>query len=134
MSYGALKSWADVQNLLTQNAGSISSSPHGAFWQSLSYDDFVNGCVPDPNGLSGGPPCVLNPNQTPPPAGTPVQILIKGNSKESNIILALRGMTPFDQADNPDDPFPQMPAGGSTPWTNDQIDQLAAWIDAGCPE
>ena len=130
MSNGPLTNWKEVQAFLQANSGSITSSPHGAFWNTLTYDQFVNhsannpdlGCVPDPRGVAGGPPCVKDAN------GNPVQILIKGNSKDSNIILALKGLPPFDCSF-----FPQMPDGGPY-WTTDMVNQLAAWIDAGCPE
>lgn len=127
MATGKLKSWQDVQSFLTANGGQAGSAPHKAFWTTLTYDQFVNGNVPDFSGQYGGPPSITNP--PPPPRGNPpVKILVKGDSKKSNIILALSGLPPFDGS-----VFPQMPAGG--PYlTQDQIDQLAGWIDAGCPE
>ncbi len=91
----------------TEEADSENQSPHGAFWNTLSYSDFVNGDVPN--------------------VGVP--ILIKKDSKNSNIILALRGQPPFDGSQ-----FPQMPADGPPYLTSDQIDPIAAWIDAGCPQ
>lgn len=122
MSNGKVNNWADVQSLLTSNEGSIAGAPHGEFWVNLTYAQFVDGCVPDPAGVAGGPPCVTDAS------GNPVQILIKGNSKQSNIILALSGLPPFDGS-----VFKQMP-DGSPPFAPDQIAALAAWIDAGCPE
>jgi hypothetical protein len=122
MSNGPLTNWKEVQAFLQANSGTITGSPHGAFWNTLTYDQFVNHCVPDPNGVAGGPPCVTDAS------GKPVQILIKGNSKDSNIILALKGLPPFDGSF-----FNQMPDGGPY-WTTDMVDPLAAWIDAGCPE
>ena len=124
MSNEKVNNWGDVQALLSSNEGNIANAPHHAFWISLTYEQFVNGCVPDPNGIAGGPPCVTDEH------GNPVQILTKGNSKTSNIILALSGLPPFD---GPPDPFKQMP-DGSPPFAPDQIAALAAWIDAGCPE
>jgi hypothetical protein len=128
MANGTLKSWADVQALLTANSGQVSGAPHQAFWDTLTYDQFINHCVPDPNGQAGGPPCVTDQNPPPPPNGRTFQILIKGNSTKSNIILALSGLPPFDGS-----VFQQMPDGGPY-WTQPMIDELAAWIDAGCPK
>jgi len=122
MANGALTSWKDVQAFLSANSGSVSGAPHGAFWNTMTYDQFVTGCVPDPNGEAGGPPCVTDAN------GNNVQILVKGNSQKSMIILALKGLPPFDGSF-----FPQMPKGGPY-WTVDQVNELAAWIDADCPE
>ncbi len=118
---GGITSYAQLQQYLTQiltsnissqtgnteEADSENQSPHGAFWNTLSYSDFVTGNVPN--------------------VGIP--ILIKSNSAKSNIILALRGQAPFDGAE-----FPQMPADGPPYLTEQQIAPIAAWIDAGCPE
>ena len=59
-------------------------------------------------------------------------ILVKGDSAGSNLILALRGQGPLF---NPDDgPFGQMPADGPPFFTEEQIKEIADWIDAGAPE
>jgi hypothetical protein len=113
----ALRAFADVQQLinrvLTQNneIGGVGNSPHGAFWSNLSYDQFVNGNVPN-----------VNP---------PVPILVKGNSAGSNIIMSLNGTGPLF---NPNGTYGQMPANGPPFFTSDQIADIAAWIDAGCPQ
>jgi hypothetical protein len=91
----------------TEQADSQNRAPHGAFWSTLAYNDFVNGNVPN--------------------VGVP--ILIKSNSAGSNLILALRGQAPFDGST-----FPRMPADGPPFLTDAQIAPIAAWIDAGCPE
>jgi len=91
----------------TEQSDSENQSPHGAFWSTLSYNDFVNGEVPN--------------------LGVP--ILVKSNSAKSNLILALGGQPPFDGSE-----FPQMPADGPPFLTDGQIAPIAAWIDAGCPE
>jgi hypothetical protein len=83
------------------------NAPHGAFWATLSYTEFVDGTVPN--------------------IGVP--ILEKGSSKTSNLILALQGLAPFDGSD-----FPRMPADGPPFFTPEQIEPIAVWIDAGCPE
>ena len=91
----------------TEESDSENQSPHGAFWNTLSYDDFVNGDVPN--------------------VGIP--ILVIGNSKQSNIILALTGQPPFDGSQ-----FQQMPADGPPYLTADQVAPIAGWIDAKCPK
>lgn len=113
----ALTSFADVQNLintiLTQNkeGGAVVGPPHGAFWSNLTYQQFTTGNVP---------------GVTP-----PVPILIVGNSAQSNIILALRGVGPL--FDNNTGTYGQMPANGPPYFTAAQIAEIAGWIDSGCP-
>jgi hypothetical protein len=116
-----LTSYADVQKYMTalmtsiisQSSGnsvqsdSQNNAPHGAFWSTLDYNDFVTGDVPN--------------------IGVP--ILVKSSSATSNIILALQGLPPFDGSQ-----FQQMPADGPPFLTAAQIAPLAAWIDAGCPQ
>ena len=87
-------------------------SPHDAFWDNLTYDDLVNGNVPG-----------VDP---------PAKILVVGNSAQSNIILSLRGLGPLFDPKNGS--YGQMPADGPPYFTNQQIDAIAAWIDAGCPK
>jgi hypothetical protein len=118
----ALNSYADVQQfittVLTQNNESAANAPHGAFWSSLSYEQFVNGDVPG----------VTDCN-----TGKPMPILVKGDSKASNIIQALQG-TPGTCFDPTNGAYGQMPANGPPFFTDEQINELAGWIDAGCPE
>jgi hypothetical protein len=118
-----LKSYAEVQafitKVLTDNGeqGGVSVAPHGGFWATLPYQQFVNGSVPG----------VKDPN-----TGQPIQILVKGNSAQSNIILALLGKGPlFDPNTGA---FGQMPSNGPPMFTPDQVAQVAGWIDTGCPE
>jgi hypothetical protein len=118
---GPITSYAQLQERLTQiltdnistQSGSseqddaVNNAPHGAFWTTLSYEEFVNGDAPN--------------------MGVP--ILSKGRSAQSNLILALRGQPPFDGS-----VFSKMPADGPPFLTEEQIAPIAAWIDAGCPE
>jgi hypothetical protein len=116
----ALTSYAEVQTLLNgfmkRNKGKIEFAPHEAFWNAMSYRQFIEGNVPEVNG----------------PAGQPLKILIVGNARESNIIMALRGIkgSIFD---------PEKGAIGRMPpigpfMSEEEIDRLADWIDRGCPE
>jgi hypothetical protein len=128
----ALNSYAEVQkfisDVLTKNISSDTNqpeingmplSPHKAFWD-LPYDQFVNGNVPR----------VLDPK-----TNAPMKILVKGDSAHSNLILSLKGAagTVFDKND-PNAPVGQMPANGPPMFTDPQIQELADWVDKGCPE
>lgn len=127
---GTLNSYGDVQAYLIKTftadiapGGSnveqdaANNAPHGAFWSTMTYQEFVTGNVPG----------VSDPN-----TGGPMPILVSGNSAQSNIIMALRG-TPGSPFDPNSGAFGRMPADGAPFLTDDQIAPLAAWIDAGCP-
>jgi hypothetical protein len=123
MSVVQLNSYAEVQAfitaVLTQNneESGVPNSPHGAFWASLTYDQFVNGNVPG----------VTDPN-----TGQPIPILVVNKASQSNLILALEGQGPlFDPNTGA---FGQMPANGPPFFTSDQIQSIANWINAGCPQ
>src|SRR4051812_10055060 len=121
-----LKSYADVQAFITQiltDNGEISgvgNAPHGAFWNTLSYEDFVNGTVPNVTDQLG------------PPNDKLVPILVKGNSAQSNLILALRGQGLLFDLNGGS--IGQMPGNGPPFFTDEQVGQIAGWIDTGCPE
>lgn len=116
-----LNSWTDVQTFLScvvQNLGSgIASAPHGPFWetdangQPMTYDNFVNGTIPHVS-----------------PA---VPILVSGHPESSNIIMALNGTGPLF---GPTGTYGQMPADGPPFFTTEQVNVLADWIRAECPE
>lgn len=114
----ALKSFAEVQNLITQvltqngEMGGVGNSPHRAFWSDLTYTQFTTGNVPG-----------VNPG---------VPILVVGNSASSNIIQALQGVGPL--FNNNTGTYGQMPANGPPYFTAAQIADIAGWIDAGCPQ
>jgi len=122
MTITPLNSFAAVQQfisqILSQNGeqGGVPVSPHKAFWKTMTYDQFVNGNVP---GVSD------------PETAKPVPVLIKGNSAQSNLILALRGLGSMF---GPNGDYGQMPANGPPYFSDDQIGSIAAWIDNGCPE
>jgi hypothetical protein len=115
----AITSFAQLQqfiaNILAQNNQTVdaASAPHGAFWSNLTYDQFVNGDLFVKGEID--------------PA---VKILVVGNSAQSNIILSLHGSGPLF---NPNK-YGQMPADGPPFLTDDQINEIAGWIDAGCPQ
>jgi hypothetical protein len=105
-----------IDSILATNKELPVNKAHKQFWDTLSYDDFVNGNCPN----------VVDPNSQ------PIKILVVGNSKASNLILALSGAagTIFD----PNGAIGQMPANGPPFFTVDQIAPIAAWIDAKCPK
>src|SRR5258708_5778293 len=124
----SLKSFSEVQAFLDKvlsDNGELddtkTASPHKDFWNRMTYEEFVRGSVP---GTSGP---IKDPT-----THQPMPILVKGDSSKSNLILALKGAagTPFAS----DGAFGQMPADGPPYFTDDQIRQLAGWIDAGCPQ
>jgi len=114
----ALTSFADVKNsintILTQNkeAAGVAGAPHGAFWSKLTYQQFTKGNVPG-----------VDP---------PAPILVVGNSGQSNIILALKGVGPLFDPDA--GTYGPMPGNGPPFFTDAQISEIAGWIDSGCPE
>ena len=117
-----LTSFADVKQLFDDfsknNNIDNADAPHHAFWDDLTYENFVNGNVPN----------VTDPNNN-----NPIPILKKGDGAHSNIIYALSGTqgTLWD----PNNPagFGQMPQGGPY-FSSQQIQELSDWITAGCPE
>lgn len=112
-----LGSYAEVQTfikgVMTQLGADATFAPHEEFWGTLSYQQFVEGDVP---GIA-----------------PPVKILVKGNASASAIIDALKGIGLFTRP-APGGRFRRMPAGGPPFFSDEQIKEIADWIDAGCPE
>lgn len=110
----AIASFQQFQQFMTDMMAGLGVdaefAPHENFWLNLSYDDIVNGNVP---GISG----------------QQVKVLIVGDSSQSVLVQALKGEGMFAQGGR----FRRMPAGGPFA-TDDQISQIAGWIDANCPE
>jgi hypothetical protein len=115
-----LKSYAEVRALLNdfmaRNKGGIDVAPHEAFWNAMSYQQFIESNVPEVTG----------------PGGEPLKILVVGDAGASNIIMALRGAvgTIFDSQKGA---IGRMPPIGPF-MTAEEIDRLAEWIDRGCPD
>jgi hypothetical protein len=111
----ALTSFAAVQqflnNFVQNNQVDISGAVHAAFWNT-TYDDFVNGSVPNVQDQDGNPVPILN------------KVNGKYDGPTSNIVTVLNGTN---------ESFPQMPKGG--PYlSSDQIQEISDWISAQCPE
>lgn len=107
-----ISNYAQLQSFISDTLKTLGVdaefAPHAEFWSSLSYEEFTQGNVP---GVGGG-----------------VRILLPGDAASSQIIHALKGEGQF--AGNP---FDRMPSGG--PFMSDQqIAEIAGWINAGCPE
>ena len=113
----ALKNYADVQNALNTfvNQAQVTpgQAPHGAFWQSMSYQDFITKNVPGNVGGSW-------------------KIVVPGNADQSTIIQILCG---YGEAFNSAGQMPQP----SPPYASQTYGQFALvcdlrdWINAGCP-
>jgi len=118
----ALNSYADVQNhlnsVIARLGSNIGGAPHGAFWNTLTYPQFISGPVPG----------VTSPPGDPPNAQGTWKILVVNQADQSNIIKALQGDPPFDGSI-----FPQMPADGPPFFDPADIQPLKDWINAGCP-
>ena len=120
MAITPLNSFAAFQQfftqVLTQNneIAEAQTAPHLDFWKSSTYAQFTNGNIPN---VTDG-------------QGNPIPILVKGNSAQSNLIMALQGTGPIF---GPTGPYDQMPPKGPK-FTSDQIKSIANWIDAGCPQ
>jgi hypothetical protein len=120
-----LTSFAAVQQVLNDfvqnNNIGVTGAKHGAFWNKLAYNDFINGNVP---------------NEQDPDTGNPLPILNKINGKydgpSSNLVMALAG-TKGSVFDPNSGSIGQMPLGG--PYMSpDQIQEISDWITAQCPE
>jgi hypothetical protein len=119
MAITPINSFAALQQFMNQiiaqnNEGAeLAASPHKGFWNTLTYAQFTTGNIPN----------VADPD------GNLMPILVKGHSAQSNFIMALSGTGPIF---GPTGPYDQMPPTG-TKFTADQIQSIANWIDAGCP-
>src|SRR5215471_6296954 len=118
----ALNSYADVQNhlntVIARLGSNIGGAPHGAFWNTMSYQEFISGNVPNVRRQPGDPPN----------AQGNWKVLVVGDAAKSNIIRALQGDPPFDGS-----VFEQMPADGPPFFDPGDIQPLADWINAKCP-
>jgi hypothetical protein len=105
-----LKNYKDVQNALNDFCKAVgvdpAGAPHGAFWNTLSYEQFTTGNVP---GFKN------------------VKVLAVGSSGTSNIIQILEGIGPLA------DDFGAMPPGVPLAQKKEIIAALSQWIDAKCP-
>ncbi len=104
-----ISNYKDLQTLLNNfvsaNALTPALAPHGVFWETMDYEQFITGSV------------------------LGQQILVKGDSKKSFIIQILSGPA----GGFPQMPQPSPPYNSKSPKQSDVITSIANWIDAGCP-
>ncbi len=112
--------YAQVQQIVRKLGKQARSAPHESFWE-FPYKDFVGFSFPEDFGEEGM-----------------IQAVVPWSSKDSNLIRALRdgkGIVvryPNGTTKVRND-IGRMPKGG--PFLSDaDIQTIAAWIDAGCPE
>ena len=96
--------YEQVQEILDSAVNHQSIGKHGNFWRGKTLAEFVAAKV----------------------FGRP--LLLVGNSVQSNLVRALRGLAPFDGSQ-----LPRMPVG-FPPVADEQIRIVERWIDDGCPE
>lgn len=104
--------YAEVQALLDASIGGAEAEigAHRAFWRGIARDQFVTKRVFGKT------------------------VVVPGDSGSSNLIKALRGEDPFgSDIGTPGATIARMPAR-MDPMPACDIDSIAAWIDAGCPE
>jgi len=118
----AINSYAElgpyIDSILDANGESPVAKAHKNFWDTLTYQEFTTGNVPN----------VVDPTTM-----QPIKILVVGNSGVSAIIQALTG-TVGSIFDPNTGTIGQMPANGPPFFTAAQIAPISAWIDAGCPQ
>jgi hypothetical protein len=93
-----------VQQILEDAVSGDTIAAHGDFWRNKTRDQFVALKV------------------------FGKQLLVIGNSNDSNLIKALRGQSPFDGSS-----FPRMPVGYD-PVPEETIQIIQRWIDDHCPD
>ena len=107
-----MKRFELVRQILERAVGGEDIFAHGNFWRALSLQEFIA------KGVFGLP-------------------LVKaGDAANSNIILALRGRTPFGADLSPRPPgarYRRMPAG-KDPVPERDVAFIERWIDDGCPD
>lgn len=106
-----LNNYTDVRKALNAFCTAVgvdpTNAPHGDFWNSMTYKQFINDDIPSFKG---------------------VKVLVVGDSKNSNIIQILQGIGAQAAKYGP------MPPGVPIGDKKDIIAQLSQWIDAKCPD
>ncbi|MFM8386499.1 MAG: c-type cytochrome [Planctomycetia bacterium] len=111
--------YAGIQAILGSWMSTAGSSPHQKFWE-LSHAEFLAFRFPRAEGEDGE-----------------IQLVVPGDSKASNLLKALRGepvTVRYADGRREDVSIKRMPPRGKTKPTPEQLEQVARWIDAGCPE
>jgi hypothetical protein len=102
--------FARIKEILDDAVGTVPFGAHGPFWRGLSRDQFVQHVV------------------------FSFPLLVVGNGRESNLVMALRGQNPFGKdIGTPGAIFSRMPAN-LDPVAPADIDFIEQWINDGCPD
>lgn len=105
-----MKRFDRVKEILDASVGGADIGAHGAFWQDLTLARFIAEQV---FGLD---------------------LMVVGNGAGSNLVLALKGTTPFGADIGVEDAaFPRMPFGFD-PISDPDIAFIETWITDGCPD
>jgi hypothetical protein len=100
----------DILDAAVGGAAAPVGGPHGAFWRPQTRDQFVAFTF------------------------LGLKLVNVGNGAGSTIVKALRGQAPFgSDIGTPGAGLRRMPAG-RPPVPPGQVDEISAWIDAGCPD
>jgi hypothetical protein len=112
-----LTTYSDIARLLDASIGGpdVDIGAHGAFWRTLSRDQFVTYQV-------FGSVALLSRDD----AG-------QFDPDNSTLVMALEGRAPFGRdVGVPGARYPRMPAG-FPPMSSDDIRTIRGWISSGCP-
>jgi mono/diheme cytochrome c family protein len=120
----------DVLRLLAGLGQKAAGSRHGNFWETLSYEEFVDFSFP----VDGLP----DSRGQPLPPGSTMRLLTSRNGAESNLVKALRSgddvVVDVPGAANPVRVnIPRQPPGGRY-MAYDDIARIKDWIDRGAPK
>jgi mono/diheme cytochrome c family protein len=117
---GPVIGYAEVQTMLGSWLKSVASAPHQDFW-TLSYDEFLKFEFPRTEGEDGT-----------------IRLLVVGDSAKSNLIKALRDgkgiVVKFSDGREETQDIKRMPPRGKKKPTDEELEKLSKWIDAGAPE
>lgn len=111
-----MKRFDRVKQFLEEAVNHDTIGIHGNFWRPLTLEQFKSFVVP----VHGG-----------------VQLLVVGNTADSNLVKALEGRFPFGKdAGVPGATFNRMPDpdAGYDPMPPERITYIRAWIDGGCKD
>jgi hypothetical protein len=111
-----INTFADIQNALDKfvgppNSYPVGEAPHGVFWHNGATEDEQYQYFVTQDAITGFP------------------IIKKGDGPNSNIVLALSGLLPFDGSE-----FSRMPIEGPPFLDQPTIDAISAWITAGAKQ
>lgn len=115
-----INNYSDLQKLLNAfvaaNSLTPGLAPHAVFWNSMTYQEFITGEVPNVSGF---------------------KILIPGDPENSNLIMALAGTpnSPFDPntGEIGQMPQPNPPYNTASPQQAEVIAAISDWIARKCP-